>query len=238
MTRATYLQSPEFRRIRWYSTALLGTFGALLAGAFHVQMKALAWAEGTEPIATAASAQDRTPAVQDEAYSELLKRAAGGKLGAGEKVPYAALMENPAAHRAKTLRIEGVILGSPARKTVEPVPLAPGETPPELSQACEAVVLDPVAGTTYAVTFLEPGPRPAAHGRIVVDGAFWKIVTYQNRRGDVVAAPYLVARTWTLVPRAEGSPTIPLLMGITGGLAIASIVIGAQASRRREEWKD
>ena len=235
--KTPFLNSPEFRRLRGWSTALLGTFGALMAVAFHVQMKALAWAEGTEPVATAASAQDRTPAVQDEAYSELLKRAAGGKLGPGERVPYTALMENPAAHRAKTVRVEGVILGAPSRKTLEPVPLAPGEAPPELGQACEAVVLDPVAGTTYAVTFLEPGPRPAAHGRIVVEGAFWKVVTYQNRRGDVVAAPYLVARTWTLVPREEGQGTIPLLMGITGGLAIASIMIGAQASRRSEPWK-
>jgi len=191
---------------------------------------ALAWAEAPETV-TLWGERDRTPAVQNELYGELVKRAAAG-VAEGERVPHDGLMDRPAELRGKPVRWEGVLLADPVEKVIEPVPLAPGEAPPDVSQASEAVVLDPVSGTTVIVTFLEPGPRPAVHGRIVLDGVFWKLVSYQNRRGETVCSPYLVARTWRLAPREEPGMLIPILMGVTGGLAIASIVIGAQASRK------
>ena len=56
--------------------------------------------------------------------------------------------------------------------------------------------------------------------------------------GDVVAAPYLVAKSWSVLKVERSSPLLPILMGLTGGLAIASILVGAQASRRKESWKN
>jgi hypothetical protein len=194
---------------------------------------ALAQAQGG--LAPGGGDRDGTEAVQTEAYGELVKRAAAG-LGPGEAVTHADLTARPADFRGRTIRWAGVILGDVMPRRIEPVPLAAGEAPPDVSRACEAVLLDPVSGTTWAATFLAPGPRPAAHGRIELEGAFWKIVTWRNRRGATVAAPYLVAKTWALEPVEEPATVLPLLMALTGGLAIASIVVGAQAHRRKDEW--
>ncbi|KAF0246514.1 MAG: hypothetical protein FD180_619 [Planctomycetota bacterium] len=235
MRRTTYINSPEFARIRAHVLVTVTAWGALMLVALKVQFNMTAWADDASPV-TIASEHDRTPAVQSEFYGELLKRASAG-LPAPEKLGYGDMMDRPAELRGKVVRWEGVILGEVRRLAVEPVPLAPGEAPPEVSKSCEATVMDPVSGKTVAVTFLEPGPQPAAHGRIVFDGAFWKIATYPNQRGDVKAAPYLVAKTWTLSQPAKASPVLPILMGLTGGLAIASIVIGAGASRRKDACK-
>lgn len=204
--------------------------------ALKVQVEVAAWADDASPVVIG-SEHDRTPAVQNELYGELLKRASAG-LGAGERISHADMLSRPAELRGKIVRWEGVILESVRRMEVEPVPLAPGETPPDTSNACEAVILDTVvSGKTVAVTFLKPGPKPSAHGRIVFDGAFWKLATYTNKRGETVSAPYLVANTWELVKREESRPLLPILIGLTGGIAMASIVIGAQATRRRGHGK-
>lgn len=234
MRRTAFVNSPEFARIRAHVLVTLTAWGALMVAALKVQFNVAAWADDASPVAIATE-HDRTPAVQNENYGELLKRAAAG-LEAPVKATHTDLLARPAELRGKVVGWEGVIFGDVRRLQVEPMPLAPGETPPDTSKACEAVVLDPVGGGTVAVTFLEPGPKPSAHGRIQFEGSFWKIVTYTNQRGDVVAAPYLVARTWRLAPEEKHSPLLPILMGLTGGLAIASIVIGAQASRHKDAW--
>ncbi|MEK7466076.1 MAG: hypothetical protein AAB074_01565 [Planctomycetota bacterium] len=235
MRRTTYFRSAEFARIRAHLLVTLTAWGALMLLALKVQFNMAAWADDASPV-TIASERDRTPAVQSDYYGELLKRASAG-LGAPETLGYNDLMERPAECRGRVVRREGVIFGDVRKLPVEPVPLAPGEAPPDTSKACEAVIMDPVSGKTVAVTFLEPGEKPAAHGRIEFVGAFWKIVTYTNQRGDVVAAPYLVAKTWVVMKPEKRSPLLPILMGLTGGLAIASIVIGAQASRRKDACK-
>lgn len=236
MRRTAFVNSPEFARIRAHVLVTLAAWGALMLTALKVQFNVAAWADDASPVAIA-SEHDRTPAVQNENYGELLKRAAAGLSGA-VKLAHKDLVGRPAELRGRVVAWEGVILGDVHRLQVEPMPLSPGETPPDTSRACEAVVSDPVEGGTIAVTFLEPGPKPAAHGRIQFEGSFWKLVTYTNQRGDVVAAPYLVARTWRLAPEEKSSPLLPILMGLTGGLAVASIVIGAQASRRKDSWKN
>jgi hypothetical protein len=232
--RTTFLNSPEFARIRAHVLVTLTAWGALMFVALKVQFNSAAWADGSSPV-TLAAERDRTPAVQNELYGELLKRAAAG-LGPGERISHDDMLSRPAELRGKIVHWEGVIFGDVRRLQVEPVPLAPGEAPPETSGACEAVIHDKVSGKTVAVTFLKPGPKPAPHGGIVFDGAFWKIVTYTNQRGEVVAAPYLVAKSWELAKREQSSPVLPILMGLTGGLALASILIGTQASRRKDAW--
>lgn len=231
-----FLHSPEFARIRAHVLLTLTAWGALMVAAIKVQFDTAAWAEDASPVSIVAE-HDRTPAVQNDAFAELVKRAARG-LGEADGLAHREMMERPEAVRGRVARWEGVIVGDVRRLEVEPVPLSTGEAPPDVSKACEGVVLDPVSGMTVAATFLEPGPQPPAHGRIVFDGAFWKVATWTNRRGDVVAAPYLVARTWTLAREDRPAPVLPILMGITGGIAIASIVIGAQASRRQSAWKN
>lgn len=236
MKRTLFLNSPEFARIRAHVLVTLTAWGALMVVAMKVQFETAAWAEDASPVSIVAE-HDRTPAVQNDAFAELVKRAARG-LGAAEGVAHRDMMDRPGEVRGKVARWEGVFVGDLRRLEVEPVPLVAGEAPPDVSKACEGVVLDPVSGMTVAAMFLEPGPKPPAHGRIVFEGAFWKVATWTNRRGDVVAAPYLVAPTWTLTHEERPAPVLPILMGITGGIAIASIVIGAQASRRQSAWKN
>lgn len=234
MKRTTFLGSPEFGWIRGHVLVTVTAWGALMLVAMKVQFNSKAWAEDSAPV-TIQTEKDRTPAVQNEFFAELLKRAAAG-ISASEKIGHRDMVERPAEVRGKGVHWEGILFDDVRRQPIEPLPLASGEMPPDVSKAVQTIVLDKTSGKTVAVTFLEPGPKPPHSGTIAFDGAFWKIVTYTNQRGDVVPSPYLVAKTWTVVAEETSSPVLPALMGLTGGIAIASVVIGAGASRRKRTW--
>jgi hypothetical protein len=231
--RTPFLRSPEFRRIQGHCIALLFAFGAMMLAALELRSRpTTASAEDAAAPPAPRGTVDFTAAFQDDAFGELVKRAAKGG-GAFEPVPAADLQAHPGDRRGAGVRFTGVFLADPVRQEIEPVALAAGEAPPDVSQAMEATLLDPVTGHVLRATFLEPGPRAGAHRRVVVEGFFWKIESYRNRRGETVSAPYLVAKSWTLEPRPPETSVLPLLMSLTGGIAVASIVLGAQASRRR-----
>ncbi len=190
-----------------------------------------------QPAAPLPPTTDGTPAREDALYRRLLWQA-WETPGPGEAVAGSTLAAHPDIWRARPVRCGGVILGDPAPCRVQVLFESHGHAPADASRACEALVVDSASGDRVVALFLEPGPSPAAHGRIEFTGLFWKVAAWKNRRGEPVSAPYVIARTWTLAsPREPENPAF-LMLAVPGGIVVASLLIGFLASRRQRAWND
>lgn len=129
---------------------------------------------------------------------------------------YASAIQDPDAWRGEFVRVRGVIVNLSAEKLATPM----------LGHAdvFRGIVAQTEGSDGVVFDVLEPPPIQQFDTRrdlVDVEGVFFRTVTYENRAGKQVRAPYLIARTLARLDpeslhRTERHPIFGLLIVVTG----------------------
>ena len=153
------------------------------------------------------------------------------KQGVERQLDVADALAHPDAWRGKIVRVHGLVAWMQAVKLASPI----GDS----EDVYRALVTQPDGTAGVAVDFLHPPPAFEIQRDVIeVEGVFLRTVSYENKGGNAVEAPYLIARGLRLLDlnRAPRSTALEGLGKVLIAAAVVFLVIRVMLIfRRRKE---
>lgn len=144
---------------------------------------------------------------------------------------YDVALRSPELQRGETVKVRGVVAAQDAIKLSEPIF--------ELTDVWRVVLTDTEGDNGVIVDLPERPPALEARRNIVeVTGLFYRLVTFESKKGETRTAPYLVARTLAVVPEVRDTtaplsdPAVVLLMLGMGAMIVWGVFRVFSAQRR------
>ena len=145
---------------------------------------------------------------------------------------YEALVKNPSLYRGELVRRLGLLLA------FAPVRLVPGAGPQGVEDAWRGYLVDTSGEECYIFDSLtKPPPVELRRDLVAVEGAFLKVVRYENVSGEERDAPFLLARQIT--PVEEGELERPfrydyVAAALVGVMIVAFLTLALKKRHERE----
>lgn len=138
-------------------------------------------------------------------------------------------LARPDAWRGEFVHVRGIVAGLQAVRLNTPLT--------DREDTYRAVITEADGSEGVVVDFLVPPPElEVQRDAVDVDGVFFRTVSYENKHGATVVAPYLIARSLrTLDPAAAPRSTnLDVISQLLIGAAVAFVVVRILMSLRRQ----
>jgi hypothetical protein len=148
---------------------------------------------------------------------------------AQRELDFSDALARPAAWRGEFVHVRGIVAGLQAVRLTTPLI--------DQEDTYRAVITEADGSEGVVVDFLVPPPElEVQRDAVDVDGVFFRTVSYENKQGAVIEAPYLIARSLRAYdPAAAPSSTeLDLISKLLIGAAVAFVVVRILMSLRRQ----